>query len=284
MTTITDLTTEQLLATFNRWTTKPVKKFETRKIGEARLTKLLAELDGLPLETAMGDQATAKAWFAAQPQVAAAVAAQPFTDPQTVAPSGPSPVSAWASGFGSAAATLGKPAKSGPSPATLGAQAAKADDVAREALKAAGKPIPSELTGLRAELLNDPKVSIGSAVLAEFMAETQEDEMAKKATKKGGRIRDRFAPPKPAKQPKAPKMAASVRAEAPGEADAPKAGSKGAEVVRMLSRKNGATISQLMEETGWLAHTTRAYFVALRKKGYPVALIAKGTYRIAREA
>ncbi|HTB46621.1 MAG TPA: DUF3489 domain-containing protein [Acetobacteraceae bacterium] len=261
MTTITDLTTEQLLATFNRWTTKPVKKFETRKIGEARLTKLLAELDGLPLETAMGDQATAKAWFAAQPQV-----------------------SAWASGFGSAAATLGKPAKSGPSPATLGAQAAKADDVAREALKAAGKPIPSELTGLRAELLNDPKVSIGSAVLAEFMAETQEDEMAKKATKKGGRIRDRFAPPKPAKQPKAPKMAASVRAEAPGEADAPKAGSKGAEVVRMLSRKNGATISQLMEETGWLAHTTRAYFVALRKKGYPVALIAKGTYRIAREA
>jgi len=272
MPTITDLTTEQLLATFNRWTTKPVKKFETRKIGEARLIKLLAELDFLPLEIAMGDQATAKAWFAKDKA----------TGPIYVGPElceshydeNDEPKASWSE------PEAGWPL-SGPSPATLGAQAAKADDAERAALKAAGKPIPAELTGLRAELLNDPKVTIGSAVLAEFMAETQEDEMKK--AKKGGRIRDRFAPAKPAKQPKAPKMAASVRAEAPGEADAPKAGSKGAEVVRMLSRKNGATISQLMEETGWLAHTTRAYFVSLRKKGYPVALIGKGTYRIAQE-
>lgn len=49
---------------------------------------------------------------------------------------------------------------------------------------------------------------------------------------------------------------------------APRAGSKQAEVIEMLLRKNGATIAELVEATQWLAHTTRAVLTGLRKRGY----------------
>jgi len=49
---------------------------------------------------------------------------------------------------------------------------------------------------------------------------------------------------------------------------APRAGSKQAQVIEMLMRKNGATIAELVEATQWLAHTTRAVLTGLRKRGY----------------
>lgn len=52
---------------------------------------------------------------------------------------------------------------------------------------------------------------------------------------------------------------------------APRAGSKQALVVEMLSREGGATIDALAEATGWLSHTTRAALTGLRKRGLAVA-------------
>lgn len=51
---------------------------------------------------------------------------------------------------------------------------------------------------------------------------------------------------------------------------APRAGSKQAMVIRMLSSKAGATLDKLVEATGWLPHTTRAALTGLRKRGFAI--------------
>ena len=51
---------------------------------------------------------------------------------------------------------------------------------------------------------------------------------------------------------------------------APRAGSKQALVVEMLSQEPGATLDALIEATGWLPHTTRAALTGLRKRGFAV--------------
>jgi hypothetical protein len=49
---------------------------------------------------------------------------------------------------------------------------------------------------------------------------------------------------------------------------APRAGSKIAAVIGMLSRAEGVTIDEVVAATGWLPHTTRAALTGLRKRGY----------------
>ena len=51
---------------------------------------------------------------------------------------------------------------------------------------------------------------------------------------------------------------------------APRAGSKQALVIEMLSKQPGATLAALVEATGWLPHTTRAALTGLRKRGFAV--------------
>jgi Protein of unknown function (DUF3489) len=54
--------------------------------------------------------------------------------------------------------------------------------------------------------------------------------------------------------------------------DEPRSGSKQARIIKMLSRKSGATLEALVDVTGWLPHTTRAALTGLRKRGYGVLL------------
>ena len=54
--------------------------------------------------------------------------------------------------------------------------------------------------------------------------------------------------------------------------DEPRSGSKQASIIKMLSRKSGATLEALVDVTGWLPHTTRAALTGLRKRGYGVLL------------
>ena len=65
---------------------------------------------------------------------------------------------------------------------------------------------------------------------------------------------------------------------------APRAGSKQALVVEMLSKESGATLDALVEATGWLPHTTRAALTGLRKRGFAVERVRHETmgslYRI----
>jgi Protein of unknown function (DUF3489) len=70
----------------------------------------------------------------------------------------------------------------------------------------------------------------------------------------------------PAKSASKAKKAAKVQ-----EAATPRDGSKTAQVVAMLQRKNGATITEIMEAMGWLRHTVRGFMAgAMKKAGYTV--------------
>lgn len=51
----------------------------------------------------------------------------------------------------------------------------------------------------------------------------------------------------------------------------PRDGSKVSAVVAMLQRGQGATLTELVDATGWLPHTTRAALTGLRKKGHAIA-------------
>jgi hypothetical protein len=84
--------------------------------------------------------------------------------------------------------------------------------------------------------------------------------------------------------------AGSAEAPAPTPvpgASKPERATKSAAVVALLGREHGATLTELIEATGWLPHTTRAALTGLRKKGHTVGKTkAEGvtTYFIVTEA
>ncbi len=92
---------------------------------------------------------------------------------------------------------------------------------------------------------------------------------------KGGAQSPKGAPAKakttkkatPAKKTPKAKTAAKKR-----EPSAPREGSKTELVIGLLKRKNGATLSAIMEKTGWLSHTTRAFVSATLGKKLGLAV------------
>lgn len=56
----------------------------------------------------------------------------------------------------------------------------------------------------------------------------------------------------------------------PANIIAPRAGSKQAKLVRLLSRKSGVTIIKASEALRWQTHTTRATITGLKKRGYVI--------------
>lgn len=58
-------------------------------------------------------------------------------------------------------------------------------------------------------------------------------------------------------------------------------------VVALLKSKDGATLDEMVEATGWLPHTTRAALTGLKKKGHTIERDKRGDkafYRIAKSA
>jgi hypothetical protein len=83
---------------------------------------------------------------------------------------------------------------------------------------------------------------------------------------------------------KSPKGAKAAKPAKP-ESGTPREGSKTAQVVAMLQRKNGATLSEIMEKMGWQRHTVRGFMAgAMRKAGHTVESFkpegGERTYRI----
>jgi hypothetical protein len=86
---------------------------------------------------------------------------------------------------------------------------------------------------------------------------------AAKAAPATGKATKRAIPAKPA--PKAKKAAKKEDSAGPRE------GSKTAQVVALLQRKNGATLIEIMEKMGWQKHTVRGFMAgAMKKAGYAV--------------
>ena len=59
------------------------------------------------------------------------------------------------------------------------------------------------------------------------------------------------------------------------EINAPRAGTKQAKLVTMLSRKSGVTLEKASDALGWQPHTTSATMTGLRKRGYDIARIKR---------
>jgi hypothetical protein len=105
---------------------------------------------------------------------------------------------------------------------------------------------------------------------------------ANKSAKAGAKVAKGLpAKTKPGKKATATKGSPKAKAEEAG----PGEGSKTAQVVAMLERKNGATLTEIMEKMGWQRHTVRGFMAgAMKKAGYAVESFKsdKGdrTYRI----
>ncbi|MGJ8562829.1 MAG: DUF3489 domain-containing protein [Alphaproteobacteria bacterium] len=59
------------------------------------------------------------------------------------------------------------------------------------------------------------------------------------------------------------------------EVNAPRAGTKQAKLVAMLSRKSGVTLTKASEALGWQPHTTRATMTGLKKRGYVIERLVR---------
>ena len=107
---------------------------------------------------------------------------------------------------------------------------------------------------------------------------------------KGGAPAAKGAPAKA----KATKKATAAKKEPKGkkaakapETAAAREGSKTAQVVAMLQRKNGATLAEIMDKMGWQKHTVRGFMAgAMKKAGYAVESFkpegGERTYRISK--
>jgi len=81
--------------------------------------------------------------------------------------------------------------------------------------------------------------------------------------------------------------AADVQAISTAEAAATKRETKISKVIALLERKEGATLDEMTEATGWQKHMTRAALTGLRKKGREITRDKRGEltcYRIAKGA
>jgi hypothetical protein len=67
-----------------------------------------------------------------------------------------------------------------------------------------------------------------------------------------------------------PGKAEPVIAAPPTSPSAPRASSKVAAVIALLTGADGATMPDLIAATGWLPHTTRAALTGLRRKGHTI--------------
>jgi hypothetical protein len=67
----------------------------------------------------------------------------------------------------------------------------------------------------------------------------------------------------PKRKSKAPQAAQAARAR---KAAAPCAASKGAQILALIGRSQGATLAEIRKTTGWLAHSVRAFLSTAAKK------------------
>ena len=111
----------------------------------------------------------------------------------------------------------------------------------------------------------------GLGAQPERPAQPKAEKKAKAAARsaKGAPTRGKATRRATAKQtPQSKRSAKSAKSK---EAAGPRAGSKTAQVIGMLRRKNGATLAEIVDKMGWQKHTVRGFMAgAMKKAGYQV--------------
>lgn len=70
-----------------------------------------------------------------------------------------------------------------------------------------------------------------------------------------------------------PAPAADSAVPKPTTVSAGKPESKAARIVALMQREEGATLDEMVAETGWLPHTTRAAMTGLKRKGHTITSV-----------
>jgi hypothetical protein len=130
----------------------------------------------------------------------------------------------------------------------------------------------------RIQRVAEPEKPIGAAPKAE--RKPKGGAQGAKGAPAKGKASEKATPAK-----KSPKSGKATAKPAKPESGTPREGSKTAQVVAMLQRKNGATLSEIMEKMGWQAHTVRGFMAgAIRTAGYEIESFkpegGERTYRI----
>ena len=130
-------------------------------------------------------------------------------------------------------------------------------------------PKATTAAGAEPELGNAQGITINdSTEVIKPTEEARQERMKTDLTKLKAGDKKRKASVKAAKAPKAtPAKAAKVAK--PAKAKEPKAAgtTKKDQVLALISRKNGASLDEIMTATGWQKHTVRGFIAILGKKG-----------------
>ncbi len=110
------------------------------------------------------------------------------------------------------------------------------------------------------------------------MANTTKKTPTKKARRMAREPQPKVAPAQASAEPSG---GTNDTAATPPAGDA-KPLTKSAVILGLLTRKQGATLDQLIEATGWLPHTTRAALTGLKKKGFEVTSVKSDGVRTYR--
>jgi hypothetical protein len=94
--------------------------------------------------------------------------------------------------------------------------------------------------------------------------------LGREAIKSDDNLQDEHAADAPVPSVIAGAEPSQIAESSQSERAIPRQGSKLAEVMALLGRRQGVAIEELTSATGWLPHTTRAALTGLRKRGYAI--------------
>ena len=107
---------------------------------------------------------------------------------------------------------------------------------------------------------------LGQTVQIEGAAPVKAERKEQKPTPKQTR-----AQAKTGRKTGARRKAAKVEKAKAGEHAGPRPGTKTAQVIQILQRKNGATLTEIMDNTNWQRHTVRGFMAgAMKRAGFKV--------------